>query len=331
MSAAYDTLRHSTIIRKLKLYNLSNSSLKWFENYLGKRASLVEVGAHMSEVRRYDQEVAIPQGSILAPILFNMFTNENSEVLRKSNCSDPTHNYSGEQLFKRGCNTYGICMQYADDSIICIAASSVIEAQDKLTKSLGKMKQHYRNNGLQFNCTKTKIMLAGTSKKLASITKDNAEIKIIEEGKILKQQKSCTLLGVTLSENMTFGDHILKGKLSIKAKMNIAFGALRRFINNLDFKSKKTLANGLIISRIHTTAAIWAGTPTNTMAKIKKSQNRRARFICRKTIMDKIPVKTLLNNCGWPSVRQIAYIHALVTYKKINPKHQHGIIYINAH
>ena len=79
-------------------------------------------------------------------------------------------------------------------------------------------------------------MLARTRKKLSIAKKDNNGMIIMEGQKEIKQQSNCKILGVILSEDMTWSNHLVNGKESVKAKMNVAFGALRKLSNKLDFK-----------------------------------------------------------------------------------------------
>ena len=42
LSKAFDTVNHNTLLKKLKLYGIENSSLKWFTSYLSRRKQYIE-------------------------------------------------------------------------------------------------------------------------------------------------------------------------------------------------------------------------------------------------------------------------------------------------
>ena len=67
----YDCVNHDLIIAKLEAYRVGQNSLRLIQNYLSQRQQRVEVGSSFSEW--LEIILGTPQGSILGPILFNVF------------------------------------------------------------------------------------------------------------------------------------------------------------------------------------------------------------------------------------------------------------------
>ncbi len=72
-SAAFDTLTHSILLDKLRLYGCSDHVIKWFSSYLSDRWQYTEIGGKKSNTRKILQGVF--QGSVLGPLLYILYVN----------------------------------------------------------------------------------------------------------------------------------------------------------------------------------------------------------------------------------------------------------------
>jgi len=97
LSAAFDTIDHDLLISVLNLrYHFTGKALALIRSYLSNRTFQVSVNGRLS--RKYQSRVGVPQGSVLGPLLFNMFTGGHYDIFRKfgvqchfpfsNNCTD---------------------------------------------------------------------------------------------------------------------------------------------------------------------------------------------------------------------------------------------------
>ena len=74
LSKAFDCLRHDLLVAKLAAYGFDRNTLKLFHSYLKDRKQVVKVKGFVGILKEIIS--GVPQGSILGPILFNIFIND---------------------------------------------------------------------------------------------------------------------------------------------------------------------------------------------------------------------------------------------------------------
>jgi hypothetical protein len=73
LSAAFDTVDHDILLRRLKtLYGINGTAIQWFRSYLTGRSQYVRRGSVKSSIVRL--VCGVPQGSVLGPVLFVLYT-----------------------------------------------------------------------------------------------------------------------------------------------------------------------------------------------------------------------------------------------------------------
>ena len=82
LSAAFDTVDHAILLERLeKCIGITGSCLAWFKSYLSNRSQRVLINGATSSPHKLF--CGVPQGSVLGPKLFNIYTLPLGDILRK--------------------------------------------------------------------------------------------------------------------------------------------------------------------------------------------------------------------------------------------------------
>ena len=122
----------------------SEGKLSWFTDDLFHCSAAVSYGKSSSKT--VDIQAGVPQGSILGPLLFILFSNDFTDVIE------------GARIVK-----------YADDTVIYVADKDLKVIKTKLTKDMKSMADWFDENGLIVNLIKgkTESLLFGTSQRIS--------------------------------------------------------------------------------------------------------------------------------------------------------------------
>ena len=143
LSATFDTIDHTILLDRLNVYyGISELTLGWFKSYLSGRTHSVKVGSALSHAARL--QYGVPQGSVLGPILFSLYTNPISSIIHSHNSMD-YHFYANDtQLY------------------ITLSPANFSHSMQKLKNCLNNIQNFMFTNKLKLNPDKTEFILIGS-------------------------------------------------------------------------------------------------------------------------------------------------------------------------
>ena len=190
LSAAFDTIDHQKLLELLDYsFGIRGDALKWFKSHLQGRTQTVQIGSSQSDP--VTLKYGVPQGSVLGPILFTMYTTPLGNIIRNHNLD--FHLYADDtQLYIsfKPCN-----------SISRQTAISQVEAFSK------DIKTWMTNNLLKLNDDKTELIIVTTSET----TSRQEDIVInIGDSPIAPSMEPPRNLGVLFDSTCCLNDHVNK-------------------------------------------------------------------------------------------------------------------------
>ena len=168
LSKAYDCIPHELLIAKLKCYGIGNGSLRLLLDCLTNRKQRTKIGSYFSSW--CDINTGVPQGSILGPLLFNIFINDLFFSIIKSEV----------------CN-------FADNNTLHSCNKNLEHAFSNLKYDLRNVLDWFKINSIKANPGKFQFMVLGV--------KNIAPFSLNVNGKIIPCSNEVKLLGITTIDN----------------------------------------------------------------------------------------------------------------------------------
>ena len=303
MSAAFDLVDRNILKEKLLAYNLDLSMVNWIDSYLTGRKQRVYIDGVLSEELPVD--VGVPQGSILGPLIYVIYTSDLPQAIHSTHLGRET-GPGGE------CLDCGFLSCYADDSTYTVSSDNPIHISEQITAKYGELATYMRNNRLVLNTDKTHVLVMASAFKHRK--HGNFNISLNTGNEIIHPIESEYLLGANLSNNFQWNQHVRDGDTSLVktlSKKNTALGKIARIA---DFKTRKMIGSGLIMSTLSYIIQVYGGCSNYLINMLQVQQNTAARHITKLPWMTS--TKTLLTQCNWLSVRQLIEYHSLILFHK---------------
>lgn len=184
MTKAFDCVNHDILISKLVRYGFDDSIVSWFSSYLSLRRQYVRLDdLHISGTR--DILSGVPQGSVLGPILFNLYISDLARTIQRSEC-----------------------YLYADDVQIYVSFSphDAVAGINDLNRDLEAIHRWTSSNHLHVNPDKSQATLFGTAHSLSLLGSQHVSIKFA--GETLSISDSSKNLGLRFDKYLSFEEQV---------------------------------------------------------------------------------------------------------------------------
>ena len=232
----------------------------------------------------------VPQGSVLGPILFTLYTAPIGVIIRK----------------------YGLKYHlYADDSQLYVAVKPTGSNEkiiSKLELCLEELRTWMKANWLKLNDDKTEVLHISSSGM-----KEKLDLPAIQVGTThITSTEKARNLGVIFDSAMSMHTHV-KG-ICCSAYMHLRnIGRVRPYLTK---DAAESLAHAFISSRLDYCNALLFGIPSGMMTRLQQIQNAVARIVTRAKRFDH--AEPLLKQLHWlPVDKRVQFKILLITFKAL--------------
>ena len=276
LSAAFDTVDHEELLKILhNEIGIRGNALEWFKSFLSGRMQATSVKGCKS--RLVHMKYGVPQGSVLGPVLFNIYIRNFINMLRSA-----------------GFIVHG----YADDHQVL--SSFRIEFQFhalcyELPRCLELISRWMSSRFLKLNAGKSNLLIFSPCN-----LQDKIHIGQVYIGNnvFLPVSSDAVSLGVKLDSQLTFSPQISM-VLSQSYKLICNVGKIRRYLTIDDIKC---LVQAIVVSRIDNCNSLLYGLPEYEINRLQMLQNSCARLIYNRKKYDH--VSDLLKQLHWLPIKQ---------------------------
>jgi len=240
---AFDYVNRGHLLKKLSIAGYRGKILNILTSFFENRTQSTKLGNCISNCIKTDR--GIPQGSILSPFLFNIYTND-------------LHFFLGIKTTP----------QYIDDTSILIEAWTTADLELNINYALCSLAEWAFQNELLINYVKTKYILffEGKATNALKISINNQQITEVYHAKLLGIEMQNTLKWNTHAENVV-------------SKISQCLGFFHRNAGLLPHKMRVLIYHSLFQSHLIFGVQIWGNLSQEWIHKIMVQQKRALNYL----------------------------------------------------
>ena len=210
LSKTFDCLSHELLIAKLNAYGFNMSGLRFVHSYLKNRMQRTRIN---SEYSSWEEIMfGVPQGSILGPLLFNIFLCDLFLFMENIDIAS-----------------------YANDKTPYTTGNSIEEVIQKLESAVKTLFQWFSDSRMKANPDKCPFLC-----------NSNSKVSLTLETQKIKNSKLEKLLGIKLDSKLHFNSHIH----GICQKAGQKLNAISRITTYMDFAKRRLLVNAFFSANL---------------------------------------------------------------------------------
>ena len=289
LSAAFDTVDQNKLLKILHdEIGIRGTAFTWFTSFLKSRTQRVKIGNSYSSVDIL--EYGVPQGSVLGPVLFNIYTRSFYSYVQSVGFE--VEGFADDHQLRRPFNP----------------AFQVKALGENIEKCLQAITLWMNEFFLRLNSSKTKILVVCSPTVKSKLHINGTFIN----GKCIRFVHSAKNLGVILDTELSFEAQIRKVTSSCFSTIrNIS--RIKGFLNSDQIK---TLVSTLVFTKLDYCNVLYYGLNSHLLSKLQTVQNSALRLVHKMQRYDRLSISKIFNDLHWLKIKErITFKVLLIMHK----------------